>query len=158
MGSAGNDSYTPQTMTLNYRNSTIVDGRAGILRITQDGKPVSYWSLPSQLSVDSPKNEGQALITIDYKIDPKLSDEFEQSMSELGRTLKSEDMVYWGLFQDPVDIGHYLEIRIADTWTEHIRQHERVTKNVQILEDRIRALLKDGPEPIVSHYIGKSAN
>jgi glucose/arabinose dehydrogenase/plastocyanin len=40
MGSAGNDNYTPQTMTLNYRNSTIVDGRAGILRITQDGKPV----------------------------------------------------------------------------------------------------------------------
>jgi aldose sugar dehydrogenase len=40
MGSAGNDNYTPQSMTLNYRNSTIVDGRAGILRITQDGKPV----------------------------------------------------------------------------------------------------------------------
>ncbi|MFL6327504.1 MAG: PQQ-dependent sugar dehydrogenase [Nitrososphaeraceae archaeon] len=41
MGSAGNDDYTPQTMALNYRNSTVVDGRSGILRITQDGKPVS---------------------------------------------------------------------------------------------------------------------
>ena len=41
MGSAGNDNYTPQTMTLNYRNSMVVDGRAGILRITQDGKPVA---------------------------------------------------------------------------------------------------------------------
>ena len=28
------------TMTQNYQNSTIVDGRSGILRITQDGKPV----------------------------------------------------------------------------------------------------------------------
>lgn len=29
-----------QTMTENYRNSTIVDGRSEILRITQDGNPV----------------------------------------------------------------------------------------------------------------------
>lgn len=40
IGSVGNDEYVPQTMTLNYRNSTVVDGRAGILRITQDGQPV----------------------------------------------------------------------------------------------------------------------
>jgi MFS family permease len=116
-----------------------------------------HWSLPPQLSVDPPNSEGQALITIDYRIDPKLSDEFEQSIRELGRTLKSEGMAYWELFQDPADIGHYLEIRIADTWTEHMRQHERVTKNVQLMEDDIRALLKDGPQPIVSHYIGKAA-
>ena len=99
----------------------------------------------------------QALITIEYKIDPKLSDEFEQSVRELGRILKSEGMAYWELFQDPADIGQYIEIRIADTWTDHMRQHERVTKNVQVMEDRIRALLKDGPQPIVSHYIAKPA-
>ncbi|MFZ0512542.1 MAG: MFS transporter [Candidatus Nitrosopolaris sp.] len=117
-----------------------------------------HWSLPPELSVDRPNSEGQALITIDYRIDPKLSDEFEQSMRELGRTLKSEGMAYWELFQDPVDIGHYLEIRIADTWTDHMRQHERVTKNVQVMEDRIRELLKDGPQPIVLHYIAKPAS
>ncbi len=116
-----------------------------------------HWSLPPQLSVDPPNSEGQALITIDYRIDPKLSDEFEQSIRELGRTLKSEGMAYWELFQDPADIGHYLKIRIAESWTDHMRQHERVTKNVQIMEDGIRALLKDGLQPIVSHYIAKAA-
>ena len=98
---------------------------------------------------------GQALITIDYKIDPKLSEEFEVNLFELGTILKSEGMAYWELFQDPSDIGHYLEIRIADTWTDHMRQHERVTKNVKLMEDRIRALLKDCPQPIVSHYLAK---
>jgi Transmembrane secretion effector len=39
----------------------------------------------------------------------------------------------------------------------YLRQHERVTKNVQVMEDSIRALLKDGPQPIITHYIGKSA-
>ena len=56
----------------------------------------------------------------------------------------------------PSDMGHYIEIRIADTWTDHIRQHEYVTKNVQAMEDRIRALIKDCPLPIISHYRGKS--
>jgi MFS family permease len=123
-----------------------------------DFTPASdHWSLPPQASVDPSQNENQALIAIEYnKIDPKLSDEFEQSVRELGRILRSEGMAYWELFQDPVDIGHYIEIRIADTWTDHIRQHEYVTKNVQAMEDRIRALIKDCPQPIISHYIGKS--
>ena len=53
------------------------------------------------------------------------------------RILKSEGMAYWELFQDLADIGHYIEIRIADTWTDHMRQHERVTKNVQLMEIKI---------------------
>ena len=124
-----------------------------------DFTPASdHWSLPPELSVNPSQSDSQALITIDYKIDPKLSDEFEQSVRELGRILKSEGMGYWELFQDTEDIGHYIEIRIADTWTDHMRQHERVTKNIQVMEDRIRSLLKDGQQPIVSHYIGKSAH
>ena len=123
-----------------------------------DFTPASdHWSLPAELLIDPPQSDNQALITIDYKIDPKLSDEFEQNVRELGRILKSEGMAYWELYQDTADIGHYIEIRIADTWTEHMRQHERVTKNVQAVEDKIRLLLKDGPKPIVAHYIGKSA-
>jgi hypothetical protein len=123
-----------------------------------DFTPVSdHWSLPPQSLIDPSQNENQALITIEYnKIDPKLSDEFEQSVHELGRILKSEGMAYWELFQDPADISHYIEIRIADTWTDHIRQHEYVTKNVQVMENRIRELIKDCPQPIISHYIGKS--
>jgi hypothetical protein len=67
-------------------------------------------------------------------------------------------MAYWDLFQDAAHIGHYLEIRIADNWTDHMRQHERVTTNVKLMEDRIRALLKDCPQPTVSHYVAKPAS
>jgi hypothetical protein len=116
-----------------------------------------HWSLPPQSSIDPSQVENHALITIEYKnIDPKLSDEFQRSVHELGRMLKSEGMAYWELFQDPADNGHYIEIRIADTWTDHLRQHEYVTKNVQDMENRIRELIKDCPQPIISHYVGKS--
>lgn len=132
-------------------NTTLLDD----LDFTPSG---DHWSLPPDLLIDLPQSDNQVLITIDYKIDPQLSNEFEQTARELGRILKSEGMAYWELFQDTTDLGHYIEIRIADTWTDHMRQHERVTKNVQIMEDKIRLLIKDGPQPIVSHYIGKSAS
>ncbi|MGN6822752.1 MAG: MFS transporter [Candidatus Nitrosocosmicus sp.] len=123
-----------------------------------DFTPASdHWSLPPQSSVNPSQNENQALITIEYKnIDPELSIEFEQRVRELGRILKSEGMAYWELFQDPTDNGHYIEIRIADTWTDHMRQHKYVTTNVKVREDGIRNLIKDCPQPIISHYIGKS--
>jgi MFS family permease len=123
-----------------------------------DFTPASdHWSLPPQSSIDPSQVDNHALITIEYnKIDPKLSDEFQRNVHELGRMLKSEGMAYWELFQDPADTGHYIEIRIADTWTDHMRQHEYVTKNVQDMENRIRELIKDSPQPIISHFIGKT--
>ena len=114
-----------------------------------------YWSLPHQVLSNPPKSDGQTLITIEYRIDPRITDKFVKSMHELGHLLKSEGMAYWELFQDPVDMGHYMEIRIAESWTEHMRQHERVTRNVKAMEDKIRALVKDGTQPIVSHYVAK---
>jgi MFS family permease len=124
-----------------------------------DFTPASdHWSLPPQSSIDPKQDDNRALVTIEYKnIDPKLSHEFERSVHELGRILKSEGMAYWELFQDPSDISHYIEIRIADTWIDHMRQHENVTKNVQDMENRILELIKDCPPPTILHYIGKSA-
>ena len=123
-----------------------------------DFTPASdHWSLPPQSSIDPSQVENHALITIEYnKIDPEISDEFQRNVHELGRLLKSEGMAYWELFQDPADSGHYIEIRIADTWTDHLRQHEYVTKNVKDMENRIRELIKGSPDPIISHYVGKS--
>jgi MFS family permease len=125
-----------------------------------DFTPVSdHWSLPPQYSIDPSQYENQALITIEYSnIHSNISAEFEQSVRELGRLLKSEGMAYWELFQDPTDMGHYIEIRIADTWTDHMRQHEFVTKNIQVMENKIRNLIKDCPTPKVIHYIGRSSN
>jgi len=41
-----------QTLTENYRNSTVVDGRSGILRITQNGKPVGQGVLGNTFPLD----------------------------------------------------------------------------------------------------------
>ena len=115
-----------------------------------DFTPASdHWSLPPQSTIDPSQVDNRALIIIEYnKIDPKLSEEFQRSVHELGRLLRSEVMAYCELFQDPAD----------KTWTDHMRQHERVTKNVQDMENRILELIRDCPQPTISHYIEKSVS
>jgi len=68
-----------------------------------DFKPAGgdHWSLPPQLSIEATNSEGQALITIDYKIDPKLSEEFEEMVLELGTILRSEGMSIGNYFRTP---------------------------------------------------------
>jgi hypothetical protein len=54
-------------------NTTLLDD----LDFTPSG---DHWSLPPDISIDPPQSDNQALIIIDYKIDPKLSNEFEKSV------------------------------------------------------------------------------
>lgn len=139
-------------LTKKHYNSTSLDNL--------DFTPVSdHWPLPPQHSIEPSEYKNQALITIEYSsINSNISAEFEQITRELGCLLKSEGMAYWELFQDPTDMGHYIEIRIADTWTDHMRQHEFVTKNIQVMENKISDLIKDCPTPKVVHYVGKSSS
>ncbi len=55
-----------------YYNTTIVSD--------MDFTPASsdHWSLPPHLLVESAQSDDQTLITIEYRIDPKLSGEFER--------------------------------------------------------------------------------
>ena len=82
-----------------------------------------------------------------------VADEREGALSD--STLKEASEIF-KLSAHLADISHYIEIRIADTWTDHIREHEYVTRNVQVMENRIHELIKYCPQPIISHYIGKS--
>ena len=58
-----------------------------------------------------------------------------------------------GLFSDPSDPCRYIETFVVESWAEHMRQHDRVTVNDRIAEDRARAFHGGDQPPITSHYI-----
>ena len=123
-----------------------------------DFTPASdHWSLPPQSSIDPSQVDNHALITIEYnKIDPKLSDEFQRNVHELGRMLKSEGMAYWELFQDPADPGHYIEIRILIRGLTTCGSMNSLPRMFKIWKIEYANLSRTSPQPIISHYIGKS--
>ena len=109
---------------------------------------------PGPVVVNEPQaEEGPVLVTVEYRIDPQRAAEFTLAMLELERFRRRDGAVDWGLFEDVAEQGRYLETFVAESWGEHLRQHERATVADHQLLVRVRSFhLLDGP-PCVSHLL-----
>jgi hypothetical protein len=59
----------------------------------------------------------------------------------------------WSVFEDPAKEGRFIETFLTDSWLDHLRQHQRVTKADRIVEQLVRRFqVGDGPE--TTHLIG----
>jgi hypothetical protein len=57
------------------------------------------------------------------------------------------------VFEDPAEEGRFIETFRTDSWLEHLRQHQRVTKTDRLLEQAVRRFqIGDGPK--ATHLIG----
>jgi hypothetical protein len=43
-----------------------------------------------------------------------------------------------GLYSDPADPGRYVETFVVESWSEHLRQHERVMVSDRLADERAR--------------------
>ena len=59
----------------------------------------------------------------------------------------------WGIFEDPAQDGRFIETFLTDSWLEHLRQHERVTKADRLLEQVVRRF-QIGEGPKTTHWVG----
>jgi hypothetical protein len=89
---------------------------------------------------------------MEYRIAPKDRVAFIEALNKLARERKRDGGYAWGLFEDDVDRGRFLETFLVESWIELMRQHERVTKDDRLLEDHIRRMLID--EPRVTRMFG----
>jgi len=121
-----------------------------------DMTPSMHWAMP-RIELDiRDHDDGSALVEIEYLIDTARSNEFESAMHEI-RSLRLRDgAINWGLFHDVENPSRYVETFISESWTDHMRQHERITKADALIEDRIRTFHIGKDPPRVSHLIGEN--
>ena len=133
---------------------------AGLLsaRIDLKGKdpkdlmPSAHWPQPIVVE-DVEHDRGPVMVTIAYQADLKKRSEFLEAMDELGRVRRRDGAIFWGVFEDVARPGHYLEMFSDSSWLEHLREHERVSHEVQRAEERVIQFLV-GDSPLIQHYIG----
>jgi hypothetical protein len=56
-----------------------------------------------------------------------------------------------GIFRDTAAEGRYFEVFLVQSWAEHLRQHERLTRADRELEKRLHSLVEGAPK--VHHLI-----
>ena len=117
-----------------------------------DLSPSMHWPAPVTSHEIEP-DRGPVLVTIEYHIDPKSREPFLHALARSARERRRDGAYDWGVFEDPAEDGRFIETFLTDSWLEHLRHHQRVTKADRIMEQAVRRF-QIGGEPKTTHWIG----
>ena len=118
-----------------------------------DFTPSMHWSAPITIH-EVEHDRGPVLVTIEYRIDPKNRGPFLRALGRYSRERRRDGAYQWGLFEDPSQDGRFVETFLTDSWLEHLRLHERVTKADELLEKIVWRFMVDGQRPKTTHLVG----
>jgi MFS family permease len=117
-----------------------------------DITPSYHWPEPPPLTGIHPEH-GPVLVTVEYLIDPRRAKEFAHAMQAVRQIRRRDGAIRWGLYEDAAVSGRYLETFVVESWAEHLRQHERVTKSDQEMEALAQAFHQGPERPKITHLI-----
>jgi hypothetical protein len=105
-----------------------------------DLTPSMQWPTPV-VKENIEGDSGPVLVLVEYRIETKNRDAFLQTVAALSHERRRDGAYDWGIFEDVASPGRMVETFYVESWLEHLRQHERVTKADRELEQRLHHLL-----------------
>jgi hypothetical protein len=66
-------------------------------------------------------------------------------MHRFERIRRRDGAYQWGIFRDLESPTRYLEAFLVDSWAEHLRQHERLTRADRDVTERVQSLVRGTP-------------
>jgi MFS family permease len=117
-----------------------------------DLTPAGVWSDPN-VDIEPRPDDGPVLITVEYRIDPAEARRFVEAMEELRRVRRRDGAFRWDLYADLEQPGAYLETFVVDSWSEHLRQHDRLTVDDLEVTKLIRSFHRGEDSPQVRHML-----
>ena len=109
-----------------------------------------HWRKP--MLVDEVQlDQGPVLVTVEYEIEAKDSDEFLAALEEFSRVRRRDGAARWGVYYDTEHPTLYLETFTVESWAEHLRQHDRLTQADREVEERLHRF--EAKPAKVRHFI-----
>jgi Transmembrane secretion effector len=122
-----------------------------------DLTPAGAWSDP-QVDIEPRPEDGPVLVTVEYDIDPADAERFVAAMQELGRIRRRDGAYRWELYADLERPGRRLETFVVDSWSEHLRQHDRLTVADLEVTRLTRSFHRGSEPPEVRHMLWAGAD
>lgn len=120
-----------------------------------DLTPSMHWYMPRTMIDLDDHAEGSVLVEMEFEIDPKRSQEFESAMNDVRSVILRDGATSWELFHDVENPSRYVMMFTSESWTEHLRQHERMTKADLAVEQRAISFHVGKNPPRISHLISE---
>jgi MFS family permease len=117
-----------------------------------DFTPSMDW--PAPLVAETPQpDSGPVMVTIEYRVDPARRADFVAAMRDVREMRRRNGAFFWELFHDSADPTRFLESFMDESWTEHLRQHERVSVADREVQRRANQFLVKGESTKSSHWL-----
>ena len=120
-----------------------------------DFTPSMHWPAPVTKE-DIEPDRGPVLVLVEYHVAPEHREGFLHAIASYARARRRSGAYDWGVYEDPADVGRFIETFMTDSWIEHLRLHQRVTNTDRISERALRRFQVDG-QPKATHLIAARA-
>jgi hypothetical protein len=121
-----------------------------------DLRPSLHWPAPV-VAGTLPADRGPVMVTVEYLVALEQRDAFAAALAANAHIRRRDGAIYWHHFIDTADPRRHVEVFVVESWIEHMRQHERVTRSDQVIEAQIRKF-HIGPEPPeIRHFISATS-
>ena len=115
-----------------------------------DLTPSMHWPEPV-LAPGVNEDAGPVLVTVEYRVPAEHREAFLTALGSLARERRRDGAYDWNLFQDSARPERMIETWLVDSWLEHMRQHRRVTRADQAIEQRVARFSREAPR--ITHYV-----
>ena len=116
-----------------------------------DFTPSMDWPVP--VPAEAPEPDAPVMVTISYRIRPEQRAEFVAAMQGVREMRRRNGAYFWQLFHDSEDPTRFVETFMDESWTEHLRQHERVSVADREIQARAKQYLAEGESTKSSHWL-----
>ena len=120
-----------------------------------DLTPSMHWHMPRTMIDIEDHAEGSVLVEMEFQIDPTRSYEFESAMNDMRSVLLRDGAISWELFHDVENPSRYVMMFTSESWTDHLRHHERMTKADLAIEQHAISFHIGKDPPRTSHLISE---
>lgn len=119
-----------------------------------DLTPSMHWPTPVAAEDLEPET-GPVMVLVEYVIAERDRAAFLQAMDAVAAERRRDGAYAWDVFEDAAMPGRMIETFLVESWMEHLRQHERVTKADRAAQERVSHFLLR--PPTVTHLVNASA-
>ena len=98
-------------------------------------------------------DRGPVIVTVEYRTTKETREALLRLLDRLGGERRRDGASLWAVSEDAADPHRIVEWFVVESWSEHLRQHRRVSQADAALQSEIAALLPDGQTPQVRHLL-----
>ena len=113
--------------------------------------PAGDW--PQPLLAAGEPSGGPVMVTVEYWPREGLADDLLAALEDTRFSRRRTGASSWRVWQDAADQNRIIEQFVVASWSEHLRQHERVTVRDQRGLDSIRAMTDPDHPTTVTHWV-----